>query len=324
MSLFEVKNITVSFGGVKALNDVSFTVDKGEIFTIIGPNGAGKSTLFNVISRIYEPSNGEIFFDGKNISKIKPHNISSLGIARTFQNLELFENATVLQNMLLGRHIYKNTNILSEILFTNKTRQQEREHRLKIEEVIDFLDLQHYRDTLINGLPYGVRKNVELARALCTAPKLLLLDEPSSGLTNEETNDDAGDETDGMGVPSNNLPNAEELHNHINGMMEGKLGCLAKEISEETAKDLDINMEDATSVNDVVKQLFKTYSRECLCPPSTPFCICEHTAKIKIINKKVITPSNMEILSNKSSRSAKLRIIEALDNEEKHIEREAT
>ena len=107
MSLFEVKNITVSFGGVKALNDVSFTVDKGEIFTIIGPNGAGKSTLFNVISRIYEPSNGEIFFDGENISKIKPHNISSLGIARTFQNLELFENATVLQNMLLGRHIYK-------------------------------------------------------------------------------------------------------------------------------------------------------------------------------------------------------------------------
>ena len=115
MSLFEVKNITVSFGGVKALNDVSFTVDKGEIFTIIGPNGAGKSTLFNVISRIYEPSNGEIFFGGENISKIKPHNISSLGIARTFQNLELFENATVLQNMLLGRHIYKKTNILSEI-----------------------------------------------------------------------------------------------------------------------------------------------------------------------------------------------------------------
>ena len=118
MSLFEVKNITVSFGGVKALNDVSFTVDKGEIFTIIGPNGAGKSTLFNVISRIYEPSNGEIFFDGENISKIKPHNISSLGIARTFQNLELFENATVLQNMLLGRHIYKKTNILSEILLS--------------------------------------------------------------------------------------------------------------------------------------------------------------------------------------------------------------
>ena len=189
MSYFEIKDITVAFGGVKALNDVSFSVNQGEIFTIIGPNGAGKSTLFNVISRIYEPSNGEIHFNNQNISKIKPHHIAKLGIARTFQNLELFENATVLQNLLLGRHIYKKSNLLNELFFTPKVKKTELEHRLKVEEVIDFLDLQHYRDTIISGLPYGVRKNVELARALCTNPKLLLLDEPSSGLTNEETID---------------------------------------------------------------------------------------------------------------------------------------
>ncbi len=189
MSLFKVENISISFGGVKALNNVSFEVNEGEVFTIIGPNGAGKSTLFNVISRIYQPNEGKIYFEGNDISKVAPHKISSLGIARTFQNLELFENATVLQNLLLGRHIFKKTNFLNEMFHTPKVRKGEMEHRLKVEEIIDFLDLQHYRDTLINGLPYGVRKNVELARALCTSPKILLLDEPSSGLTNEETND---------------------------------------------------------------------------------------------------------------------------------------
>ena len=189
MGYFDIKNVTVAFGGVRALNDVSFSVNQGEIFTIIGPNGAGKSTLFNVISRIYEPSNGEIHFNDQNISKRKPHQITELGIARTFQNLELFENATVLQNLLLGRHIYRKSNFINELFFTPKVKKAELEHRLKVEEVIDFLDLQHYRDTIISGLPYGVRKNVELARALCTNPKLLLLDEPSSGLTNEETID---------------------------------------------------------------------------------------------------------------------------------------
>ena len=189
MSLFKVENISIAFGGVKALNNVSFEVNEGEVFTIIGPNGAGKSTLFNVISRIYQPNEGKIYFEGNDISKVAPHKISSLGIARTFQNLELFENATVLQNLLLGRHIFKKTNFLNEMFHTPKVRKGEMDHRLKVEEIIDFLDLQHYRDTLINGLPYGVRKNVELARALCTSPKILLLDEPSSGLTNEETND---------------------------------------------------------------------------------------------------------------------------------------
>ena len=189
MSLFKVENISISFGGVKALNNVSFEVNEGEVFTIIGPNGAGKSTLFNVISRIYQPTEGKIYFENNDISRVAPHKISSLGIARTFQNLELFENATVLQNLLLGRHIFKKTNFLNEMFHTPKVRKGEMDHRLKVEEIIDFLDLQHYRDMVINGLPYGVRKNVELARALSTSPKILLLDEPSSGLTNEETND---------------------------------------------------------------------------------------------------------------------------------------
>ena len=189
MTLFQAKNITMTFGGVKALSNISFNVNKGEIFTIIGPNGAGKSTLFNVISRIYHPNEGSVYFNNENIINLKPHKIIQKGIARTFQNLELFENATVLQNLLLGRHIYKKTNLLTEMFFTPAVKKSEKEQRIKTEEVIDFLNLQHYRDTYIHSLPYGVRKNVELARALCTNPKLLLLDEPSSGLTNEETID---------------------------------------------------------------------------------------------------------------------------------------
>ena len=189
MTLFQAKNITMTFGGVKALSNIAFNVNKGEIFTIIGPNGAGKSTLFNVISRIYQPNEGSVYFNNENIINLKPHKIIQKGIARTFQNLELFENATVLQNLLLGRHIYKKSNLLTEIFFTPAVKKSEKEQRIKTEEVIDFLNLQHYRDTYIHSLPYGVRKNVELARALCTNPKLLLLDEPSSGLTNEETID---------------------------------------------------------------------------------------------------------------------------------------
>ena len=148
MSYFDVNNITVAFGGVRALNDVSFSVKQNEIFTIIGPNGAGKSTLFNVISRIYQPNNGNVVFDGKDVLNLKAHQISQIGIARTFQNL------------LLGRHIYKKSNFLSDMFFLNHVKKSEREQRLKVEEIIDFLDLQHYRDTPIHGLPYGVRKNV--------------------------------------------------------------------------------------------------------------------------------------------------------------------
>jgi branched-chain amino acid transport system ATP-binding protein len=186
-ALIEAKNLTISFGGILAVDDVSFSVAKGEIFAIVGPNGAGKSTIFNLISRIYEPTGGRLTFEGEDITNVAPHTIAKRGIARTFQNIELFEHATVLDNLLIGRHCRARPNILAEMLFTPGVRRAELGHREAVEEVIDFLDLASYRDQRISGLPYGVRKVVELARALCAKPKLLLLDEPASGLNTEET-----------------------------------------------------------------------------------------------------------------------------------------
>jgi branched-chain amino acid transport system ATP-binding protein len=187
--LLSVRGLSVRFGGVLAVDRVSFDVASGEVFTLIGPNGAGKTTVFNLISRIYNPTSGAIEFEGGDITRVPAHRIASLGIARTFQNIELFEHATVLQNLLIGRHRHRRTNVLQELLFTPRTRAAEVEARAKVEQVIDFLDLQHHRDSMVAGLPYGVRKVVELARALATEPKLLLLDEPSSGLNVEETED---------------------------------------------------------------------------------------------------------------------------------------
>ena len=191
--LLQVKDLSIRFGGVLAVNKVSFDVKQGEVFTLIGPNGAGKTTVFNLISRIYNPTSGTLSFESHDLLKLPAHAIAKLGIARTFQNIELFEHASVLHNLLVGQHTQRAKDSLSslwrEMFFSPSTRASEIAAREKVEHTIELLDLQHYRDTTVAGLPYGVRKVVELARALCAEPKLLLLDEPSSGLNVEETDD---------------------------------------------------------------------------------------------------------------------------------------
>ncbi len=177
------------FGGIEAIRDVSFHVEAGEILAVIGPNGAGKSTIFNCINGIYRPNGGFILFDGNNIVGLKPHQIARKGVARTFQNIALFRNMTVLDNLLLGRNPYLNSGILWGGLFLGKALKEELENRSVVEEIINFLEMERFRKKPVGALPFGIQKRVELGRALALKPKVLLLDEPVSGMNVEETED---------------------------------------------------------------------------------------------------------------------------------------
>jgi len=185
----EVKKIILNFGGVMALHDVSLTVHTGELVSVIGPNGAGKTSLMNCITGYYHPQKGEILFNGENVKGHRPHEITKKGIGRTYQNIELFPGITVLGNMLLARHLYCDYGIGKAALFSSSVRKQEVHHRRILEELIDFLEMQPIRKKPVGSLPYGMRKRVELGRALALEPKLLVLDEPFAGMTLEEKED---------------------------------------------------------------------------------------------------------------------------------------
>lgn len=189
MAQLEINDVTVRFGGIAALSNVAFKVEQGHIHALIGPNGAGKTSLFNVISGIYRPTSGEALFEGHVLNKMKPHRIAALGVARTFQNIELFQHMTVIDNLLLGRHLHMRTGILSGALFYGRALREETANRLKVEEIIDFLEIEKVRKKPVGSLPYGIQKRVEMGRALANNPQLLLLDEPVAGMNVEETED---------------------------------------------------------------------------------------------------------------------------------------
>lgn len=185
----EVKDLTLKFGGITALNKIDLSVTTGELFAIIGPNGAGKTSLLNCITGYYNAQEGQIFFNNEEITSLSTHHLTKLGIGRTYQNIELFPGMTVLSNMLLARHVHCNYGVGRASLFTKSIRDEEVGHRRVLEELIDFLDMQSIRKKLVGSLPYGMRKRVELGRALALEPKLLVLDEPFAGMTLEEKED---------------------------------------------------------------------------------------------------------------------------------------
>ncbi|MFD9701877.1 ABC transporter ATP-binding protein [Lentzea sp. NPDC059081] len=188
-AVLEVTDVRLAFDGVVAVDGVSFSVEAGELFAVIGPNGAGKTSIFNVLSGVYRPQQGTVRFAGEDLIGMRPHRIAALGMARTFQNIELFSQLTVLDNLMLGRHNHMRHGALSAFLWLGRARREELANRAAVEDVIDFLELEQWRRFPVGLLPYGVQKRVELGRALAMEPKLLLLDEPVAGMNAEETED---------------------------------------------------------------------------------------------------------------------------------------
>jgi branched-chain amino acid transport system ATP-binding protein len=189
LPLLSVRNLALHFGGVHAISDLSLDVFQGEVLAVIGPNGAGKTSMLNTVTRVFDATSGSFHFKGQDLAKVPRHRVATLGIARTFQNIELFEAASVLDNLLLGRHRFNQGAWWQQVLHTPALTRMEEASRIAVERVIEFLDLSPWRNALVGGLPYGVRKVVELGRSLCTEPELLFLDEPASGLNPEETRD---------------------------------------------------------------------------------------------------------------------------------------
>jgi len=185
-AFLDVSNISLNFGGTRALIDVSMSLRNNEILAIIGPNGAGKTSLMNCITGFYKPQKGNIYFMQKEITKLQPRKIAKLGLARTFQNLRLFTESTVLTNLMTGAHMHLNSSFLEDCIYFGRSRKQDHEQIPRMDEILRFLDLEKYRESVVGKLPYGVRKRVELGRALSMKPRLLMLDEPMAGMSREE------------------------------------------------------------------------------------------------------------------------------------------
>lgn len=212
----KIENLSLSFGGVKALNDISIDVYENEILAIIGPNGAGKTCVLNCINGFYKPQSGDIYFEGKKITGIRPDRAAKLGLARTFQNIELYSGLNTLDNLMAARHIMMNQNFLSGALYFGPAHSEELKNRRMVEDIIDFLEIEPIRKTIVRSLPYGMRKRVELGRALALEPKVLLLDEPMAGMNLEEKEDIARFIIDIFEGQGNSYPQTPVLCNGVN------------------------------------------------------------------------------------------------------------